>query len=488
MVQLKKVLNVYQYWKKNPGRFPPTAHALQILHTVKHNSIVAEKLNLLTHARQHALTLPLHDAVTYLVDKIHLRERLSKLPLSDSTESQILIDNFITQSVMAETDRMSLSDWTHSLIEKMSDQIKSEPAKDGHIQLLSCHKAKGLEWDAVLLPFFSRPIGFALKNYPQLFYLKGESRSLLAIDKHHEHESYKIQAEREKEKELDRLLYVSMTRARKTLVLFNDEVFFSSNKSSFTERLKISFGKTNNKIWTNLPKSNHPETRVKRAPAPTFSEKIKDITTSLDLARNHAQGKFNRVTPHSLVKSVPALITDRNEPEIILGHEFPENSLLSSATEYGNWWHKMMEINHWEQDIVSWKNHCSLNVKPTVCPSSERGKKEIDLFFKSDLVEQLLVSKYKIFTEAPLLWSLDNITVYEGLIDFVAYDLKKEQWIIIDWKTHQIAGPEMTTKLYEQFKPQIDAYASALRHIYCQPVSAYLYPTALGQLIEINKS
>lgn len=482
------LVTYYQYWKKNPGRFPTTAHALQILHTVKHNSIVAEKLNLLTHARQHALTLPLHDAVTYLVDKIHLRERLSKLPLSDSTESQILIDNFITQSVIAETDRMSLSDWTHSLIEKMSDQIKSEPAKDGHIQLLSCHKAKGLEWDAVLLPFFSRPIGFALKNYPQLFYLKGENRSLLAIDKHHEHESYKIQAEREKEKELDRLLYVSMTRARKTLVLFNDEVFFSSNKSSFTERLKISFGKTNNKIWTNLPKTNHPETRGKRAPAPTFSEEIKDITTSLDLARNHAQGKFNRVTPHSLVKSVSALITDRNEPEIILGHEFSEKSLLTSATEYGNWWHKMMEINHWEQDIVSWKNHCSLNVESTVCPSSERGKKEIDLFFKSDLVEQLLVSKYKIFTEAPLLWSLDNITVYEGLIDFVAYDLKKEQWIIIDWKTHQIAGPEMTTKLYEQFKPQIDAYASALRHIYCQPVSAYLYPTALGQLIEINKS
>ena len=105
---------------------------------------------------------------------------------------------------------------------------------------------------------------------------------MLAIDKHHEHESYKIQAEREKEKELDRLLYVSMTRARKTLVLFNDEVFFSSNKSSFTERLKISFGKTNNKIWTNLPKTNHPETRGKRAPAPTFSEEIKDITTSLD--------------------------------------------------------------------------------------------------------------------------------------------------------------------------------------------------------------
>ena len=101
-----------------------------------------------------------------------------------------------------------------------------------------------------------------------------------------------------------------------------------------------------------------------------------------------------------------------------------------------------MEINHWEQDIVSWKNHCSLNVESTVCPSSERGKKEIDLFFKSDLVEQLLVSKYKIFTEAPLLWSLDNITVYEGLIDFVAYDLKKEQWIIIDWKTNKVQNEE----------------------------------------------
>jgi len=488
------LVTYYQYWKKNPERFPSTAHALQILHTVESSGIVTEKLNLLARARQQALTLPLRDAVTYLVDTIHLRERLNALPLGHSSESQILLDNFITQSGIAEAERMSLSEWTHSLIEKMNDQVKSEASNSGHIQLLSCHKAKGLEWDAVLLPFFSRPIGFALNNYPQLFYQKGKKEPLLAIDKHHEHDDYKNQADREKEKELDRLLYVAMTRARKTLVLFNDEVFFSSNKYSFAERLKISADGSNNIIWGGLPTTNQPETGIKKEtesePPGEITDEEKEaafIITSLDTARESAQGKFNRVTPHTLVKSVSAIITDRNEPELKLGHEFPEESLLTSAIEYGNWWHTMMELNRWDQDIVSWKNYCSLSVESTDCPSSERGKKEIDLFFKSDLVERLLASEFIVSTEAPLLWGLDDI-VYEGLIDFVAYDLKREQWIIIDWKTHQISNPEMATHLREQYEPQIDAYANALRHIYDQPVNAFLYATALGQLLEINKN
>ncbi len=488
------LVTYYQYWKKNPERFPTTAHALQILHPVESNGVVIEKLNLLTQARQQALTLPLRDAVTYLVDAIRLRERLNALPLSHSSESQILLDNFITQSGIAEAERMSLSEWTHSLIEKMNDQVKSEASNSGHIQLLSCHKAKGLEWDAVLLPFFSRPIGFALNNYPQFFYSKGKGGPLLAIDKHHEHDDYKIQADREKEKELDRLLYVAMTRARKTLVLFNDEVFFSSNKSSFAERLKIFSDASNNKIWSSLPTTNQPETGIEKEvesePTGETNDEEKEATfniASLDTARNRAQGKFNRVTPHTLVKPVSEILTDRDEPELILGHEFSEESIVTSAIEYGNWWHTMMEVNRWDQDIVIWKNHCALSVESTACPLSERGKKEIDLFFKSDLVERLLASDYKVSTEAPLLWGRDDI-VYEGLIDFVAYDLERKQWIIIDWKTHQNSNPELATNLREQYEPQIDAYATALRDIFGQPVNAYLYATALGQLIEIIKN
>ena len=301
----------YQNWKKNPERFPATAHALQILEPVENKGMVAEKLNLLSRARQQAVTLPLREAVTHLVDTLSLRDRLASLPLGHPSELSILLDALITQSGIAEAERMSLSEWAHSLIEKMNDQVESGASHPGYIQLLSCHKAKGLEWDAVLLPFFSRPIGFARSNYPRLYYPKGEGGPRLAIDKHQESDDYKDQAEREKEKELDRLLYVAMTRARKTLVLFNDDAFFSSKKLSFGERLKTSTDQTNHECWVALPTTVQQETDIKdetgrKDPlekADDEKETPFDIA-SLDAARLRATGKFKRVTPHTLVKPV----------------------------------------------------------------------------------------------------------------------------------------------------------------------------------------
>lgn len=484
----------YQKWGKNPDDFPATAHALQILHPVENKGIVAEKLNLLAHARQHAVTLPLREAVAYLVDSVCMRERLASLPLGHKNEFSILLDNLISQSGVAEAERMSLPEWSYSLIEKLNAPVKNDASQPDHIQLLSCHKAKGLEWDAILLPFFSRPIGFALNNYPQLYYPKGERDPLLAIDKHHNRDNYKIQADREKEKELDRLLYVAMTRARKTLVLFDDKAFFSSNKLSFSERLKISSDDSNNKSWVNLPTTNQPDTEIKKetVKADTIQNGDEDKEfafniTSLDEARARAWGKFKRVTPHTLVKPVSDFIADRDEPEQILGHEFPEESSNTAAMEYGNWWHTMMERNDWDQERETWKNHCAFSVNSTDCPQPQRGRREIDLLFKSDLVENLAASDYKICSEVPLLWGSVNI-VYEGLIDLTAYDLDRDQWIIIDWKTHQLSKQKYAADLREQYEPQINAYANSLREIYGRPVKAYLYATALGQLIEINNT
>lgn len=82
-------------------------------------------------------------------------------------------------------------------------------------QGFSCHKAKGLEWPTVILPFFYRPIRYPSKTYPFLVndkivwnkYTFETSIELLNI----------------RRRELQRLLYVTCTRAKQHLIILNDK-------------------------------------------------------------------------------------------------------------------------------------------------------------------------------------------------------------------------------------------------------------------------
>ena len=82
------------------------------------------------------------------------------------------------------------------------------------LQGFSCHKAKGLEWPTVILPFFYRPIRYNTKHYP--FLLDGK----IIWNK------YSFEASTEllkfRKRELQRLLYVSCTRAQQHLVILDD--------------------------------------------------------------------------------------------------------------------------------------------------------------------------------------------------------------------------------------------------------------------------
>ena len=98
--------------------------------------------------------------------------------------------------------------------------------QENAIQGFSCHKAKGLEWKNVIVPFFYRPIRSSNKTYPLIykdrFYLNAYSYSFS--------DSFK-----ERVRELQRLLYVTCTRAKDHLVLIKDNILWrkESNAPSF---------------------------------------------------------------------------------------------------------------------------------------------------------------------------------------------------------------------------------------------------------------
>jgi superfamily I DNA/RNA helicase len=103
------------------------------------------------------------------------------------------------------------------------------------LTLCTCHQAKGLEWDRVVLPFFYRPIGFAQVSYPRVWSAQQaggmpyvQTRSGHPLPPVWQHQAQ--HATCSTHLELERLAYVALTRARQHLLVLDDRLWWSSTK------------------------------------------------------------------------------------------------------------------------------------------------------------------------------------------------------------------------------------------------------------------
>jgi ATP-dependent exoDNAse (exonuclease V) beta subunit len=92
-----------------------------------------------------------------------------------------------------------------------------EKIQSDALQGFSCHKAKGLEWKTVVMPFFDRPVRYQTPHYPCvyrgriLWNKKDAEASEMAFDRR---------------RELQRLLYVACTRTKEDLFFMRDDAFW----------------------------------------------------------------------------------------------------------------------------------------------------------------------------------------------------------------------------------------------------------------------
>src|SRR6266496_3585954 len=204
----------------------------QIERKITGRGVVAGTLNLLTRVRESLPHQPLFSAVREIVRMTQLRERLRTLPREEFADSVNELEKLLSAAAAAEARQESLADFALTLRRNFDKIRETEPAQADAIQLITAHKAKGSEWDAVIVPFLAREarLGGNIR-YPLV--ISGEQQ-FIAFDRSDradlEEEMKKVQRQ-----EMERLLYVAVTRARHTLVLALDAGLFRGKRGVHTD-------------------------------------------------------------------------------------------------------------------------------------------------------------------------------------------------------------------------------------------------------------
>lgn len=500
-------------------QFPSTPHALQIMHLITYRSAltdpVATVLNALNTIRREVFKMPLYEATTFLVKSTKLRERLHHLDNAGDNNTVMdcqnePIDTLLTQAAQAEQEGLSMMDLA-ALLKKNFDLNPPEGIrKKGHLQLLTCHKSKGLEWDAVLLPFFYREVTVPHSSYPFFKKESGGKATGVILNKTHFSQAYRDHLEQERSSELDRLLYVAMTRARHMLVLIDDKAFAqdrasSKKEMSFFSHAKVKVDAKNYNHWQALPSDMFPKLKIVEQNKPTFlsengpqdtanppssgvSSRVK-LQESIQQGWTRTQSIVTQATAGSLIKETESsIVSKKNLPikKVEAGQLFFK---MTGGKAYGDWWHHMMEHCPWKKEQEKWTAHFQLSLRN--CPNRERGEKEITLFRKTQLALWLAEAQNVIHTEVPLSWGNEKekkkgqAIVFEGVMDLILYDAFHKHWNLVDWKTDNIKTNEIDA-LKKHYYPQLALYRKALTTVTKEPVNAFLFSTTLGKMIALS--
>ncbi|MDP9291118.1 MAG: UvrD-helicase domain-containing protein, partial [Verrucomicrobiota bacterium] len=201
----------------------------QIAEVSSARGIVSDKLNALAQTRTTLITLPLFTAVEQLVANMQLRERLRSLPEDDFDGLDDDLDALLALAATAEAEGETLAQFAETLRADFASAREVRPVDRDAIQLITSQKAKGSEWQAVIVPFLSRDIRPRARKYPRL--VKTPSGELVPVfSKDGMTAELKAGVELAEQQSMERLLYVALTRARHALVLAADDKLFRTVK------------------------------------------------------------------------------------------------------------------------------------------------------------------------------------------------------------------------------------------------------------------
>lgn len=461
--------------------------------------IVSSPLHLLAKTRRQMEGHSLFDAVKILVEQTQLRQRLVSLPREDFTDLEGELNILLTFAAEAESRGDTLAEFVEKMRLDFLLQRDVRRSTDDGIQLITTQKAKGSEWQAVILPFLGRDVIPPSPRYPSIIKVPGSTEPLVALTKDDFPEDVRSATRTAVQQEMARLLYVATTRARHTLVLALDEEIFARANGEIQNAAQLKCLLGENQI--NRPHFDvlgvEPTACLETArraeqldvgPAAITQRFPQMDRNQLKLAKNHAAAFVRKFNPSGYGEENDRPPTDETyeqAPLITVSRSIAD----TPATLYGRWWHNFMQRISWHEE-TSWKQ--TFDERQVTSPAPKRSEKEWGLFLKClkddpHFSEILTRTELVAHQEMPFFWRMDEHRCLEGIIDLAFFDPLEKSWFILDWKTNQIERAAIG-KLRAFHRPQIAAYWKAVTEMTKLPVSAAIYSTATGGLIAYEES
>ena len=368
------------------------------------------------------------------------------------------------------------------------------------ITVQTCHSAKGLEWNAVLVPGLWREIAF--DNGSGLQVMRGpDGEPQVYLKAEDVPEETKESRQRERRRELVRLLYVTLTRPRRLLLLPWDPAVSDAHEQSFAA------------LWgacrslgdlPELEAAGVAPLRLRdRAGAGTTPDgaPVKPVAERADGAEplapewrvEWAEAWPRRVLPHQLAEHVA-------DAARVARHEASSEAAAPRAGEdpvaYGLWWHETMEFLPWLSDDETVARHVEARFAAADgIGAGERARAEWEALRSGDFWAELRAGRWRRLAELSVLAPLDGEGAdwMDGVMDLVLHDPAAREVWVLDWKTNRRRKGEsisaMEGRLLEEYAPQLHAYGKSLAAMFpgCE-LRRMLYATAGGFAVAVGEA
>ena len=448
--------------------------------------IVGSRLRALAEIRKAIEGKSLFEAVTVLVRETQLRERLGALPAEDFEDLAGELDALLALAAESEAQGATLTDFAEKLRADFETPREARLSAVEGIQLITSQKAKGSEWQAVVLPFLGRDIRFPSPRYPSLIKTPGSGEILVALSKEDPTDELKKARTLAEQQEMQRLLYVATTRARHTLVLALDRDLFQK-KDALSSRAQLTLWKEEKNAvqFADLeetpaacPLTSAAKFEELRGEHEGLSALAALDPKTFEKARRHANDFVRKFNPSAYDPEIVGAFEEASD-QSVRAKSTPD----TPATLYGQWWHSFFQRMQWREKIEA-ADALFEQLLP-VSPDKRRATAEWK-FVRQSLASDSILNRFVssaetvVHSEFPFAWRIDPHGVVEGLIDLLVIDPAANRCLLVDWKTNRIDKGE-EGELRQRYRPQLAAYWKAVREITGLDIEAGIFATATGK-------
>ncbi len=378
-----------------------------------------------------------------------LAERAGALDPSGGMGNEL--DRLLAQAAELGLQGASPRAWLAELLAQLEEGRPAGKPTDDAINLLTSHSAKGLEWPVVIVLGLWRGIGKPPESGLKL--LHDAQGAQVFFDPASLPAATKESRERERVRELIRLLYVTLTRPRRALILPWVGGFGGPQRDP-------TFGT----LWdANLGAlaelTGEPQVEVE---ALRPAEPVRDPGAPLQ-AGMAAAPLPARLLPHQLAQAPDAVRTARHET----GLDAPAEWSGDDPIPYGLWWHETMEFLPWRGDEAAVTAHGEAAWRAAEAQGfGARAAEEWARLRASEAWPVLRAARWTRLAEIGIFAPLRKEGWIDGVIDLVLHDAMAGEIWVLDWKTNRRRTGEtdgaLLARLVAEYAPQLSAYGECL--------------------------